>query len=1162
MKRKITVDGNTAAANVAYKINDMAIIYPITPSSPMAETIDTLGASGKKNIFDMITQVTEMQSEAGAAGALHGALSAGSLATTFTSSQGLLLMIPNMYKIAGELLPCTIHVAARTIATHALSIFGDHSDVMAVRQTGFGIIASSSVQEAQDMAMLSHMVSMKSHIPFLHFFDGFRTSHELNTITELSDEEIKKLVDFEDIRKFKLRALTPSAPTQRGTAQSGDIFFQAREASSPFYKNLSKIFDNCAKQFKTITGRAYSAFEYFGHKDAEVVAVCMGSGNEALETAVNALNTQGGKFGLIKVRLYRPFFAEKFLKTLPTTCKTLVVLDRTKECGSVFEPLATDISACLQEFNVSNIKLIAGRYGLSSKEFNVSHALAVLMNGYNALAGKTFKNHFTVGIDDDISKSSLTVKDYDCSLPNTFEFKFYGLGSDGTVSANKNSIKIFGDATGAFGQAFFVYDSKKSGSVTTSYLRLSQQEIKAPYLIDHPSFVALHNKSFVTKFNFLKGIRKNGTILLNAPWTDAELETELPAYVKNIIAQKNLKMYVIDAEHIARQVGLNRRINLIMQTAFFALSGIIPVEKAIPLIKDYAKKTYSSKGDHVIAMNMQAIDLSLSYLRQVNVPKHWNTTTEGKSIKHPSSGELYFDEFIEPILQLEGDNLKVSQMNPTGEVPTGTSALEKRDIATALPCWISENCIQCNMCSLVCPHACLRPVLTKKDSKESQKLGSVPAIGMPDYDFKIQLSPMDCTGCGNCAHVCPAKNKALKMVEPEQIVNKEKLNFALTQKLKKPEINLSKFTIKGSQFEKPLFEFSGACAGCGETPYIKLLTQLFGNELLIANATGCSSIYAGSAPTCPYAKTENGTGPAWSNSLFEDNAEFGLGMKKAATSNRQKLENLVRVALSQKLVNGKLASLLRTWIAETKKQESTALEIRALLSDTIAKGENNPTIKDMYSLQSSFFETSVWIIGGDGWAYDIGFGGLDHVVATGEDVNILILDTEVYSNTGGQASKSTPMGAVAKFASSGKETHKKDLGKMLMTYPNTFVAQVSLGANMQATIKAFKDAYDHKGPSVIIAYSPCINHGGNMSETPSNQRDAVMSGYFPTYSFKDGKLEIIPPVMVQPYESYTSKQSRFFTLKKISEERYNTLSSDASTFAKQRFENLMNLSKK
>lgn len=1162
MKRKITVDGNTAAANVAYKINDMAIIYPITPSSPMAETIDSLGAQGTKNIFGGITTVTEMQSEAGAAGALHGALSAGSLATTFTSSQGLLLMIPNMYKIAGELLPCTIHVAARTVATHALSIFGDHSDVMSVRQTGFGMLASASVEEAQDMAMLSYMISLKTQIPFVHFFDGFRTSHEINTIDELTDEEIAKLIDMDAVRQFKLRALTPAAPTQRGTAQSGDIFFQAREASSPYYKNASKVFDNACRDFKQVTGRAYSAFEYTGDPNAEVVAVCMGSGTQALESATNHLNQQGGKFGTIKVRLYRPFFTDKFLKSLPKTCKTLVVLDRTKESGSIYEPLAADICSSLAEAGLNSIKVVAGRYGLSSKEFNVNHAIATLMNGYNALMGKPYKNHFTVGIDDDVLKSSLTVKDYNHHLANTYEYKFYGLGSDGTVSANKNSIKIIGDATGAYGQAYFVYDSKKSGSITTSHLRLSNQKIKAPYLITHPNFVAVHNKTFVTKFDFLKGISKGGTLLLNAPWSDEELEKELPAAVKNTIAQKNIKFYIIDAEHIASEVGLNRRINLIMQTAFFALSNILPAQKAIPLIKAYAEKTYAPKGEKVIAMNMQAIDMSLSYLRQVKVPDTWKTTTAGKSTKHESNGVLYYDDYIEPILKLEGDDLKVSQMNPTGEVPTGTSALEKRGIANALPCWVKENCIQCNMCSLVCPHACIRPVVVPNDSKESRALDTIPALGIPDSGFRIQLSPMDCTGCGNCAHVCPAKNKALKMVEPEEIIDKERLNYNLTKKLKKPITPFDKFTIKGSQFETPLFEFSGACAGCGETPYIKLLTQLFGNELLIANATGCSSIYAGSAPTCPYTKTPNGTGPAWSNSLFEDNAEFGLGMKKAAKANRLKLETLIKVAIKQKLVNGKLLTLFKSWLEMDKKTEEIAIAIRAMLSDLVSKGEQNPVIKDIYSLQAALFETSVWIIGGDGWAYDIGYGGLDHVVASGEDVNILVLDTEVYSNTGGQASKSTPMGAVAKFASAGKETHKKDLGAMLRCYPNVMVAQVSLGANMQGTIGAFKDAYNHKGPSVIIAYSPCINHGGNMSETPSNEREAVMSGYFPTYTYKDGVLAVIPPMMVTEYSSYTSKQSRFFTLKKVSEERYNTLTRGASEFAKKRYENLSNLSKK
>lgn len=1161
-KKKLTVDGNTAASRIAYLTNDMAIIYPITPSSPMAENVDTLGAKGEKNIFGELTPVTEMQSEAGAAGALHGALTAGSLATTFTSSQGLLLMIPNMYKIAGELLPTVIHVAARTVATHALSIFGDHSDVMAVRQTGFAMLASSSVQEAQDFAMIAQMTALKSNIPFVHFFDGFRTSHEINTIEELTREQVQTLFPFDDANRHKLAALTPSAPKQKGTAQSQDIFMQAREAVNPYYNAFPKHFDESLREFKKVTNRSYSAFEYYGAKDADTVAVIMGSGTETMISAVQALNQNGGKFGVVCVKLYRPFLPERFVSIIPATTKTLVVLDRTKESGAVYEPLASDVSAALIHEGKTHIKIVAGRYGLSSKEFDINHAVETLMNGYKATTNKPCKEHFTVGIDDDVTKLSLPYHDYKIANPDLFECKFYGLGSDGTVSANKNSIKIICDATGYYGQAYFVYDSKKSGSITTSHLRLSPKPIHAPYLTINPRFVAVHNKSFLTKFNFLDGIAPGGTLLLNAPYSDAELENELPASVKNTIANKKLKFFVIDAEKIANEVGLGRRINLIMQTAFFQLSNIIPTTKAIPLIKTYAQKTYASKGEKILESNMQAIDKSLSALRQVEIPQSWKTTTSGKSTKHESCGNQYFDEFIEPVLKLEGDNLKVSSFSANGTVQTGTSALEKRNVATFLPCWIKENCIECNMCSLVCPHACIRPYLYKSGTKDAKALDGKPAIGLAGYDFKIQVSPNDCTGCSNCAHVCPAKNKALEMVEPIKIYEKELKTHKIAENLSHVPNPLDKFTIKGSQFEKPLFEFSGACAGCGETPYIKLLTQLFGNELLIANATGCSSIYAGSAPTCPYAKTSIGTGPAWSNSLFEDNAEFGLGMKKAADKNRQKLNHLIDFALQNKQsITPKLAKLLSLWKSQDKKDEQTAIAIKNELNALI---KQNPTnlLKDIYALNAAFFETSVWIIGGDGWAYDIGYGGLDHVVASNENINVLVLDTELYSNTGGQASKATPMGAVCKFAANGKETHKKDLGAMLGSYPNTYVAKISLGANMQATIKAFKEAYEHNGPSIIIAYAPCINHGSDLSRTPEIEKLAVTTGYFPIYRNNAGNLTVDPPMVTSEYSEFTKNESRYFTLKKVSEERFNLLTQKASEFAKQRYEKLVSLSKK
>lgn len=1155
MKKFITTDGNTACASMAYELSDMALIYPITPSSPMAENVDAWSAKGKTNIFGEKVSLTEMQSEAGASGALHGALSGGSLATTFTSSQGLLLMLPNMYKISGELLPCVIHVAARTIATHALSIFGDHSDVMGARQTGFCFLASSSVQEAQDMALISHIASLKTSLPFVHFFDGFRTSHEINTIEAIDQETVKKLAPYEEIARFRNRALSPSKPTQRGTAQNEDVFFQAREASNIFYHEAPKIIEGVFKDFYKATGRKYSAFEYFGAKDAETVIIAMGSGADTVIKTAEYLANQGKKVGAIKVRLYRPFDSKALLSKIPTTTKIITVLDRTKECGASFEPLALDVISALNEFQIS-IPVLGGRYGLSSKEFTPSHALAVFENMYK----KSPKNHFTVGIDDDVTFSSLEIK-HELDLSNNeICCKFFGLGSDGTVSANKNTVKIIGEEAKLNGQAYFVYDSKKSGSVTTSHVRLSKNKITAPYLITSSDFIACHNKSFLSKFNVLEGIKKQGTFLLNAPWTDEELEKELPASIKKQIAEKNLHFFVIDAESLASKVGLGRRINLIMQTAFFALSNILPMNTAIEMIKSSARKTYASKGEHVLQMNMMAIDNSLSSLREVKYPSSWKNVKVLPETNQTDNA--YFNEYIKPIINLKGNELKVSDMSPTGEVPTATSQFEKRNIATALPCWNSEKCIQCNMCSLVCPHGCIRPYLVKSESKESKAVKAIPAIGVPGYDFKMQVSPKDCTGCGNCAHVCPAKDKAIEMVLPETIFESENKNYNVLKDIENIPTIFKKETIKGSQFTRPLFEFSGACAGCGETPYIKLLTQLYGEKLIIANATGCSSIYGGSSPTCPFTKNKNGHGPAWANSLFEDNAEFGLGIKKSSNKNREYLISQATIAIQDKTLPLALRKSLAEWLEQDKKSDELAEKIKTMLTKLI-KETDSKIIKNLYSVSASLFDSTVWIVGGDGWAYDIGFGGLDHVLHSGEKVRVLVLDTEVYSNTGGQASKSTPMGAVAKFASAGKRTQKKDLGAIAMNYPNVYVASVSMGASMQQTITAFKEAEEFDGPSLVIAYCPCINHGTDMSTAQEQEKNAVLSGYWNLYRFNPSTgLINDPPFANTSYQDFIKTQSRYFTLAKNNQETANALFSSAENYAKKRFQKYVKFSQK
>lgn len=1159
-EKHITIDGNTAASSMAYMMSDLAIIYPITPSSPMAENIDVWGSKGKKNIYGKVVEVTEMQSEGGAAGALHGALTAGSKTTTFTSSQGLLLMIPNMYKIAGEFLPCVIHVAARTVATHALSIFGDHSDVMGVRQTGFAMVASSSVQEAQDMALASHLATNASKVPFLHFFDGFRTSHEVNTITAIPDEVVKTLAEKNGNIYERVNEFTPSNPIQKGTNQGEDIFFQGREAGNKFIDAVPDIFEKVLGDIGEATGRKYGIFEYYGAPDAENVIVVMGSGADTTIQAVEALAKLGEKVGVVKVRLYRPFDVKRFVSVLPKTTKVITVLDRTKESGASYEPLALDVISALSDEGLLGIRVLGGRYGLSSKEF--THGMVISV--YENMLLKTPKNHFTVGINDDVTNTSLPKNklQIDFSNPDTVECRFYGLGSDGTVSANKNSIKIISEYAGFYGQGYFVYDSKKSGSLTISHLRMSHKPINAPYLTEHPDFVACHNKSYVNKYDMLSEIKDGGTFLLNSSWTDEELEKELPASVKKFIAEKHLKFYNIDAEKVAEKVGLNRRINVVMQTAFFALSKVLPVEEAIAHIKDAAVKTYSKKGDKVVQMNLNAVDESLSELREVKYPESWKDVT--KEPDFCPIDDPYYKNYIRPIELKLGNTLPVSAFDPTGNNHTSTSKYEKRNIATMLPKWIQENCIQCNQCSLVCPHAVIRPYLVPTDSELAKEVGAKPALGVPGYSFKIQISPKDCTGCENCVKVCPAINKALEMVKAEDIFEEENKKYEKIKDVVNPKTVFKKETVKGSQFEKPLFEFSGACAGCGETPYIKLLTQLFGEEMLVANATGCSSIYSGTAPTCPYTKSNTGFGPAWSNSLFEDNAEFGLGMKKSVNNVRKHLVETVTKAVEENTYPAPFTEKLKLWLSQEKKEQALALEIKKEIVEMYKADKTNETTRALYGYVSALFETSVWIIGGDGWAYDIDYGGLDHVLASGEDVNILVLDTEVYSNTGGQASKATPMGSVAKFAAAGKKTQKKNLGAMARQYPGVYVAQVALGANPQATITALKEAKENKGPSIVICYCPCINHGSDMSNTQAQEKLAVESGYWPIYRYNPAtdKVTFDEKLPSKEYEEFTSTQARYFTLAKTDAEESERLINGAKEHAHEVIEKLEEESKK
>ncbi|MCD6461302.1 MAG: pyruvate:ferredoxin (flavodoxin) oxidoreductase [Thermoplasmata archaeon] len=1098
-----SVDGNTAAAYVAYAFSEVAAIYPITPSSPMGEVVDQWAAEGRKNIFGQTLRVVEMQSEGGAAGAVHGSLAAGALTTTFTASQGLMLMIPNMYKIAGELMPCVIHVAARALAGQALSIFGDHQDVMAVRETGFALMSSGSVQEAHDLALVSHLATLRASVPFVHFFDGFRTSHEIQKI-ELADyDEMARLVDMDAVRRFRERALNPDHPQTRGTAQNPDVYFQICEASNPYYLKVPEHVEEAMRQVKEITGREYNLFDYYGAEDAEHVVVVMGSAAGALREAVDYINARGGRVGLIIVRLYRPFSAKHFLSALPETVKRIAVLDRTKEPGSLGEPLYLDVVDVLRENGRGDILVVGGRYGLGSKEFNTSAAKAV----YDNLAGNEPKNHFTVGIVDDVTSTSLPITEEIDAVPEgTIQCMFWGLGGDGTVGANKDAIKIIGDNTPMYAQGYFAYDSKKSGGLTVSHLRFGPKPITSTYLITHADYLACHRSVYVHKYDMLKYIKEGGVFVLNSRWTTLEeMEKNLPGKVKRAIARKNIRLYNIDAIKIAEEIGLGGRINMIMQTVFFKLANIMPVDEAMTLLKKAIEKTYGKKGEDVVKMNWKAVDSALENLVEIKYPESWKDAPVEEERGEEEDVPEFVSKILRPVNAQEGDSLPVSAFPPGGIMPTETSRYEKRGVAINIPEWIPDNCIQCNQCAFVCPHAAIRPFLLTDEEKERapETFHTVKATGpgMEKYHFRIQISPLDCTGCGSCVDICPSKEKALVMRPIETQVDREKPNWEYAEKVPPKRDAMKKETVKGSQFQPPLFEFSGACAGCGETPYIKVITQLFGDRMVIANATGCSSIYGGYVPSFPYCKNEKRHGPAWANSLFEDNAEYGFGMMLATGQRRKRLADTVRKAL-EKDISPELKEALEGWLANMMDGDASrewAEKVKALLKED----NGDPLLDEIYRERDMLVKPSHWIIGGDGWAYDIGYGGLDHVLAMGEDVNILVLDTEVYSNTGGQSSKATPTGAVAKFAASGKKTMKKDLGLMAMSYGYVYVASVAMGANKNQLIKALVEAERYPGPSLIIAYSPCINHGIKlgMGKSQEEEKLAVEYGYWTLYRY-------------------------------------------------------------
>ncbi|GHT67658.1 pyruvate-flavodoxin oxidoreductase [Bacteroidia bacterium] len=1160
-KKFVTCDGNYAAAHVAYMFSEVAAIYPITPSSTMAEYVDEWAAFGKKNLFGETVKVVEMQSEAGAAGAVHGSLQAGALTTTFTASQGLLLMIPNMYKIAGELLPCVFHVSARALAMNALSIFGDHSDVMATRQTGFAMLASGSVQEVMDLSAVAHLAALKGRVPFLSFFDGFRTSHEIQKIEAIDGEDLRNLIDQQALTEFRHRALSPTSPVTRGTAQNSDVYFQGREATNKFYDAVPDLVAGYMDEISKITGRTYKPFNYYGAPDAEQIIVAMGSVCDVVKEAVDYLNAKGGKYGAVFVHLYRPFSAKHFGAVIPETVKRICVLDRTKEPGAGGEPLYLDVveafSSCTDIPADKKPLIIGGRYGLASKDTTPTHIVSVFEN----LLQKEPKNHFTIGIVDDVTFHSLPAREeVVLDKKGTFEGKFYGLGSDGTVGANKNTIKIIGETTPKYCQAYFAYDSKKSGGFTCSHLRFGDKPINSPYLVNTPDFVACHVPSYLTKYDVLRGIKQGGTFLLNSLWDAEDTKKRLPDFIKKTLAEKKVNFYIINATKIAEEIALGNRTNTILQSAFFKISGVIPYDEAVLQMKKFIDKSYGKKGEDVVKKNYAAVDRGGDAVK-VEIPAEW---AKLNAVFAPDTASRPAPDFVkniaDPVNAQIGDDLPVSAFvgYEDGTIPCGTAAYEKRGSAVNVPEWISENCIQCNQCSYVCPHAAIRPFLLTDAEAAAAPAGTKTVQGLAAYKehkFRIQVSPMDCVGCSNCAEVCPAKTKALVMKPLEtQVAEQSRFDYLHSQVGYKDTVEDKLKSLKSSQFAQPLFEFSGACAGCGETPYVKTITQLFGERMMIANATGCSSIYGGSFPASPYTTNQCGCGPAWANSLFEDDAEFGLGMNTASERMRDRVAYLMKEAISAGAA-GNAKALFEEWIANRSNSAKTvelAAQIVPLLQE-YAKAHPDCNIgKELVTLSHLLVKRSQWIIGGDGWAYDIGYGGLDHVLASGDNVNVLVLDTEVYSNTGGQSSKSTPAGAVAKFATSGKRIRKKDLGMMAMSYGYVYVAQVAMGADQNQYLKTIKEAEAYDGPSLIIAYSPCISHGlkNGMNASQREIKRAVECGYWHNYRFNPTlEAQGKNPFTLDSKEPDWSKFQEFL----LSEVRYSSLQKTFPTEAAELF---------
>ncbi len=1176
MARKMkTMDGNNAAAWVSYPFTDVAAIYPITPSSVMAEVTDQWSAKGQTNIFGQTVKVAEMQSEAGAAGTVHGSLSAGALTTTYTASQGLLLMIPNMYKIAGELLPCVIHVSARALASHALSIFGDHSDVYACRQTGFAMICATNPQEVMDLGAVAHLSTIKGRVPVLHFFDGFRTSHEIQKIATWDKETLEKMLDMDAAKAFRDRAINPEHPVLRGTAQNPDIFFQAREASNGYYNAFPAVVEEYMNKVNAEIGTDYKLFNYYGAADAEHVIIAMGSVCDTIEETIDFLNAQGGKYGLVKVRLYRPFLADKLVEAIPASVKQITVIDRTKEPGALGEPLYLDVVASLKDTQFNNTPVFSGRYGLGSKDTTPAQVVAIYKN--------TEKKKFTVGINDDVTNLSLPLEANPDSAPKgTTACKFWGLGADGTVGANKNSIKIIGDHTDMYAQAYFSYDSKKSGGVTVSHLRFGKTPIKSTYLINMADFVACHNESYINKYDMVQDIKPGGTFLLNTQWDKEALEKNLPGQAKRYIAQNNIKFYTIDGVDIGKKIGLGNRINTVLQSAFFKLANIIPIDDAIKYMKDAATASYSKKGEAIVKMNHDAIDAGCNGLVEIKVPAEWANAADSHMGMPAATGDNkvlvdYINNIQIPVNAQAGDKLPVSTFvhMADGTFPQGSAAFEKRGIAVDIPEWNSANCIQCNFCSYVCPHAVIRPVIMSEaelaNAPELAKGKAIPCTGMPGYFFLMTLSALDCTGCGSCINVCPGKKgaKALAFMPLEsQLAEQEVFNYAKSL-ADKPEVaeKFKETTVKGSQFKQPLLEFSGACAGCGETPYAKLITQLFGDRMYIANATGCSSIWGGSAPSTPYTTNKAGKGPAWANSLFEDNAEYGYGMYLAQATLRQRVVSKV-LELQKTAENAEVKTAIENYLSTMTLGKENAIATNALVAALEAC--DCDACKAILAEKDFLSKKSMWVFGGDGWAYDIGFSGLDHVIASGEDVNIFVFDTEVYSNTGGQSSKSTPTGAVAQFAAAGKEVKKKDLAGIAMSYGYVYVAQIAQGADYNQCIKAITEAESYNGPSLVIAYAPCINHGikGGMSQAQTEEKRAVEAGYWHLFRFDprlaaEGKnpFQLDSKAPTGSYKDFIMSEVRYSALARSNPERAEMLFDRAVAGATKKYDYLVRLSK-